>query len=282
MWQPLAFVLTLLCVLPTVSMAREIPNIDAINRETRIVADVIKSSLRSEIDGQVRVTSVSGEYLAKQGVLISVRLNAPWLTIADGDSAIEINGHINLDEIPSMVENILADLQIEVSPYEPEALDELRNLREEQRELRSDQRKLRTKLRERRRALVRATEDDDREDVQVKIDDLERELLAVDAQYNALAKDIDIQYKELRDYRGGYKEPSEEISDTNYPLLMAKAACDYGSTLKSLSSENYLTFAVRRDENADFYAFKMDHIHSCNGGDMKVEKLLELAFQYSS
>lgn len=266
--------------LPGHALAREITDLDAIQREARIVADVMKAALRSELTDGVRVTSVHAEYLARQGVLVSVRLNAPWLTINDNDSSIAIAGEINLDEIPSMVENILADLQIEVSPYEPEALEALRALRSEQRELRLEQRGIRAKLREKRRALVRAEDDGDREDVQEDIADLERELLAVDAQYDALAKDIDIQYQELRDYRSGAREPAPQPK-ADFDALIARSACDYGATLKSLGADNFLTIALRRDGHNEYYAFKMDHVFSCSRGDMRTERLLDLAYRYA-
>ena len=63
--------------LPGHASARETAELDAIQREARIVADVMKAALRSELSDGVRVTSVNAEYLAQQGVLVSVRLNAP-------------------------------------------------------------------------------------------------------------------------------------------------------------------------------------------------------------
>lgn len=272
--------LSSLC-LPSISIARTIDNIDNILRETRIVADVINSALRNEMKDGVRVSNVTAQYLAKQGVLVAVRLNAPWLTINDSDTSININTQINLEEIPTMVENILNDLEIEVSPFEPEALEALRSLRTEQRELREEQRHIRAKLRENRRRMVRAKEDDEREEVKEEIKDLERELAAVGAQYDALAKDIDRQYQELRDYRGGHREPPQpKVNKEDYDEMIAQVACDYGSTLKSLSSENYLTIALHRDTTTNYYAFKMDHIYSCGRNDMRAERLLELAYRY--
>lgn len=256
-------------------------NIEAIQREARIVADVMKSALRNELRDDVRVTSVSAEYLAKQGVMISVKLNAPWLTINDGENAIEFNSQIRLEEIPSMVESILSDLQIDITPYEPEALEELRALRKEQRELRLEQRDIRSKLRSKRRALVRADDEDDRDDVNEDIAELEQDLGGVDAQYDALAKDIDNQYQELRDYRGGPSTPRIPSPPKDMNVLISRTACDYGGTLKTLSSEDFLTVALRRDETTQYYAFKMDHVYSCSRGDMQAERLLELSYSYS-
>jgi hypothetical protein len=265
---------------------RTVDNLDDINRETRIVADVMKSALRSELSSGIRVTSVTAEYLAKQGVLISVRLNANWLTINDGSSGIEINGQINLEGIPNMVEKILNDLQIDLSPYEPESLETLRDLRSEQRELRSEQRNIRAQLRSLRRELVRADNDEAQRRVQNQIDGLERELVAADAQYDALAEEIDVQYKDLRDYRDGIeaaKPPQTPATQpTDIDALVARSVCDYGGTLKSLGSEDYLTVALRRDNNARYMVFKMDYVDSCSRGDMRAERLQELAYVYDS
>ena len=270
--------------LPTIATAREIDNLAEITREARIVADVMKSALRNELSNGIRVTSVSAEYLAKQGVLISVRLNAPWLTINNGDAAIAINGQINLEEIPSMVENILSDLQIDLSPYEPESLETLRELRAEQRDLRLEQRDIRAQLRTLRRELVRADESSERQKVQRQIENLERELVAVDTQYDALAKDIDIQYKSLRDYRDRVDTPESPnppaTQSIDIDALVARTVCDYGATLKSLGSEDYLTVALRRENSTRYFAFKMDYVDSCGRGDMRAERLQERAYTY--
>jgi chromosome segregation ATPase len=269
------------CLSAAAVNAREIGNIDEIQREARIVADIMQSALRNELRDGVRVTTVTSEYLARQGVLISVKLNAPWLVINEGDSAIEINGQLTLEEIPSMVQNILSELQIDVMHYEPEALGALREMREEQRQLRTEQRELRANLRQERRELVRA-DDDHKDQTQERIDALERELEALEAQSDALSADIDRQYEELRDYRGGSSSPSsrETRSSTDVDSVIAQTVCDYAATLKSLKSENFLTVAVRGNDSNSYFAFEMDHVRRCNRGDMRTDRLLELAYRY--
>ncbi|XOV84774.1 MAG: hypothetical protein ACFHXK_06550 [bacterium] len=276
----------LMLLMAVTGSARDIENLADIHREAKIVADVMKSALRSELSGGLRVTSVSAEYLAKQGVLVSVRLNAPWLTITDTDAAIQINGQINLEEIPSMVENILSDLKIDLSPYEPESLETLRELRAEQRDLRLEQRDIRAQLRTLRRELVRADNSEEQRTIQRQIDNLERELAAVDTQYDALAKDIDLQYKSLRDYRERVDTPQPpdppSAASPDIDALIARTVCDYGATLKSLGSEDYLTVALRRDNSTRYFAFKMDFVDSCGRGDMRFERLQERAYIYDS
>ncbi len=267
---------------PAASLAREPENLEAIQREARIVADVMRSAMRGELK-DVRVTSVSAEYLPRQGVLVSVKMNAPWLQIDNNDATIQINGNnIDLEQIPSMVENILADLQIDVTPYEPEALTELRALRAEQRALRLEQRQIRSELRRQRRELVRIDDRAERQDAEDRIAELERELTAVDEQYDMLSADIDQQYDDIKDYRESTSPPPPPAppGDSPWDQLVARNACDYGATLKTLSSENYLTIAMRQGDTNEYYAFKMDHVYDCSRGDMSSERLLELAYQY--
>ncbi len=265
----------------THAFAREPDDLEDIQRELRIVSDVFKSALRDELRDDMRVTSVDAQYLAQQGVLLSVTVNTPYMNIGhDGSRSFEIDGRrISIPQIPSMVEDILQDLQIDITPYEPEALEELRDLRSEQRELRLEQREIRSDLRSKRRDLVRAEDRDKRENIQEDIDDLERELTAIDAQYDALAADIDGQYQRLRDYRDGYSHPeSEEAPEID--TLIARTVCDYGGTLKSLKEENYLTVALQRGQSNRYYAFRMNHVDSCSNGNMKAERLLELGYLY--
>ena len=278
----LVLIPALALLMPAASLAREPDNLAEIQREARIVADVMRSAMRGELK-DVRVTSVNAEYLPRQGVLVSVKMNAPWLQIDNNDATIQINGNnIDLEQIPSMVENILADLQIDVTPYEPEALTELRALRAEQRALRLEQRQIRSELRRLRRELVRIDDRSARSDMEDRIEVLERELAGVDKQYEMLSADIDQQYDDIKDYRQSTSPPPPPATpgDSPWDELVARAACDYGATLKTLSSENYLTIAMRQSDSSDYFAFKMDHVYSCSRGDMSSDRLLELAYQY--
>lgn len=276
----LAVVVILLAGTPP-AQARTPDNLDQIQRETRIIADVLRSSLRNELRKQMRITSVAAQFLPRQGVLVSINMNAPWLRINDGENAIEINGDVTLSEIPAMVENILSDLHIDVDNYEPDAVAEVRELRAEQREVRQQQRDLRKSLREQRRELVRADDSDQRREIEQKISKLERELSASQVQYDSLAQDIEIQYQELKDLRGGSSKPKPAF-DNDWDQLMARNACDYGPTLKGLRSDNYLTLALRRNDTTHYYTYLMEHINDCDKGKLRTDRLAELAYRYSN
>ncbi|MEM7099532.1 MAG: hypothetical protein AAF541_14805 [Pseudomonadota bacterium] len=280
--QTLVKALVLLTAMASHAIAKSPNNLEDIQRETRIVADVMKSALRDELREGMRVTDVEYHYLARQGVLVSINVNAPWITInKQGDASFDFDRSISIPEIPSMVENILQDLQINIAPYEPETLEELRDLRDEQRELRLEQRKIRANLRATRRSLVRADDNESRVDLDEDIAQLEVDLAEVDAQYESLSAEIDSQYQRLRDYRDGFTPPKPPAAP-DLDGLVARTACDYGATLKTLRGSEYLTIAIKRGEANQYYSFLMEHINACSRRDMKPERLLELAYQYQS
>lgn len=273
----------------TETQAREPNKLDDIQRETRIVADVMRAALRDQLRGELRLTDVEAQYLARQGVLITVSLNTPWLKISDnGESSFEIHGDIRLPEIPAMVENILHELEIKVAPYEPEALQELRDLRAEQRALRMEGRGIRAQLRDRRRALVRVREEDDdrKEEVQQEIAQLEKQLSVVDQQYDEMTGEIEQHYQHLKEPASNTASAPEPPEPPVLPVVVedviANTACDYGGTLKSLSSDEYLTMSVKRGKQTSYFAFRMDHVYQCSNRNMKPSRLLELAYQYES
>ena len=248
----------------------------------------MQGALQQELRRNIRVTTVAAEYLPRQGVLLSITLNTPWLRYDDqGDPTIEFHGNISLPEIPAMVSNILQDLQINVAPYEPEALEELRDLREEQRELRMESREKRSALRATRRALVRSEDRDDKAELEAEIQVLEQELALLDQQYDTLAQDIEMHYQELRENPVAppapqpARNPTPDAKEDNLEEILAQAVCDYGATLKHVDSDEYLTLAVRRGRQSEYFAFEMAEVVRCNRSSINPGKLLQEAYRYT-
>ncbi len=269
----------LLLAASTTTGARTPDNLADVEREARIVADVVRSALRNEAGDQLRISRVEPQFLAEQGVLLTVEVNTPWRGQYDYGQGWNFNERFSIPEIPSMVENILKDLQINVAPYEPEALEELRELRNEQRDLRREQRDIRADLRKERRALAKADDADDRADAEHKISRLESELAELDKQYQELSAAIDGQYQRLRNYRDGYPEANSEQPPALDPLI-ARTACDYGGTLKSLADDEFLTIALRRGQTTTYYAFRMVHVRRCSERNMDPDEMLRQGYAY--
>ena len=259
---------------------RTVDNLDPIVREMEIAKDVFRSSILNSVSEELRIASVEAQYLAKQGVLISINVVRPWFSVNKSGQHITIDADFgNLAEIPEVVQKIFADLDISVPRYNPEELEELRELREEQRGLRKEERELRAKTRVKRREMVRADDTDEREDIAEDINDLERELKGVEAQIDAVNSDLDAQYQRLSEVRTKSSIPNTQL---NMDVAVAETACNYGSTFKTLGPQQFLTVAVNQRDQTRYFVFKMEHIGACRRGDIDPGQLLDRSYVYET
>ena len=260
--------------------ARTVDNLDPIVREMEIAKDVFRSSMHNSVSDDVRISSVEAQYLARQGVLISINVVRPWFKVNKRGQHITFESDFPyLTEIPEVVQKILSELNISVPPYDPEELDELRELRAEQRDLHKEERELRAKTRVKRRELVRADDADKRDDITQDINDLEREMRAVQAQLDALNADLDGQYQRLSEARS---RPSSPNTQLEIDVAVAETACNYGSTFKTLGSQQFLTVAVNQRNLTKYFVFKMEHIGDCQRGDIDPGELLDRSYVYET
>ncbi len=273
-----AIALTAIALQADARSAEEWPDI---RREINVTEDVLAATLREELANDNHVSSVEGIYLPRQGVLFNVQLSAPWFSIdtEENGTDVHINADLNLEEIPRMVHDILAELQIAVAPYAPEELAELKALREEQRELRREQRDLRSNLRKLRREQVRERDESAREDIREQIAELEVELEAAEAGSEALAQDIEEQYEKLKEAPRASERQRSDAPDVN--LAVTRAVCTAAPTLQSVQNEQYVTVALRQSGSMTYITYRMEHVKSCQRRDIDAEKLLDRAWMYT-
>ncbi|MEM7079109.1 MAG: hypothetical protein AAF513_10820 [Pseudomonadota bacterium] len=274
----------LTCAASTALQAKAPEDYQSIQREARILADILRSSMRGEVGAGVRLSRVESRYLAEQGVLINIHLNVPWISInAQGEHEFSMSRRVSIPEIPSMVEEILSDLKIDISPYQPEALANLRDLRSEQRQLRLRQREIRAQLREQRRIAVRYEDDATRDEARATIARLEQDLERIDGEYENLSGEIEAQYQSLRDKPA--KAPTPPGAPPAPPpldSLVARAVCEYGATLRTLPDDQYLTIALARERTEEYFAFRMKDVKACSEKGYRAEVLLDMGYRYES
>jgi hypothetical protein len=263
-----------------VSQARPVNELEPIVRELRIAEDIFRSAMANSIGGPAKIINVKTQFLARQGVLVSMKVVVPWIDVSEFTRrSIDIGTDIqSLHDIPLMVHEILAELDIAVTPYDPDELEALRELRAEQRKLRNEQRDLRSKLRDARRKRNRAEDEDDIDDLDDEIADLDHELNGLEDEYQLLDDDIDDQYQRLQDLRSNYSNRS--LSEANLSQAVGETACNYGGTFKTLGSQQYLTVALELTNSTKYYVFKMEHIATCRRGEIDSAKLLERSYLY--
>ena len=253
------------------AQAKEPNDLDQIKREIKIAEDVIEAALRAKLEDVFRVSDVEANYLANQGVLVNVTLTNRSVT-----HDIEITG---LDQIPTVVQNILNKVQIEIEPYEPEELAELRELREEQRQIRNQQRNVRRDLRSMRSQLSRANSDDT-DEIEDEIARLADELANLEHDYAILETDIDHQYERVREARRMPEVEPASPEFTDVADAISRVACDYGATLRSLRNDENLSFIVNERRFDTVLVYRQRDIIDCQRETIQASQLRERAFVY--
>ena len=262
-------------------MAREVEQLEQINRDMDVIENIFTSVMREAAKDRVRIRNVRSDYLAGQGVLVTMDVSASWIYVNRFNNDISIDADIrSLSEIPEMVQDILAELRIAITPYEPEELEELRELRTLQREARTQRRKVARSLYEQRRQLVRTTDADDQEAIQERIDELKDELEVLSGQEAVIDNSIDEQHERLRELSRRYKDRQLEAT-TNLAETVAEAVCAYGSTFSFLSPDQFVTVALNKANEIEYFTFRMDNVRTCQRGDINDETLLARAYVYT-
>jgi len=272
--------LLLVCVLmPALPAwaARDVPELKQMLTELDIAREIFRSAMTHAVGDRLRVTGVNAEYLPQQGALVSMSVVQPWIDVdAFTDRSIDLGREVEtLEDVPELVYEIMTELNIAIAPYDPELLEELRELREEQKVVRSAQRNLRATLRDTRRAKNRA--EDNAPELDEHIIELEAELEALVEDYEALTAEIDDLYAVLQER---HQDPALQASAATIDDAVAQSACNYGDTFKSLGSQEFLNLAIRLKEATRYYTFRMEMIHECRRGDITPERLLESSWQY--
>lgn len=258
---------TISLTLTVAAASNQPPALEALRHEMNVAREVIPTALANTAQ-RVRVVDAEAIYLAGQGVLIDMDMvRRPASRVGD----FEVTA---IEQIPHVVQEIVANVQLAIAPYEPEDLAELRELREEQREVRNQQRELRRALRR-----LRAEQARNPDHVAQTIGEREAELRALDGEYQALERDIDEQYEQLRTLRQS-DVPAELPATHDLTDAIGTVACDYGGTLKSLPDDEHLTLRLRRGRESAFYVFRKEDLVACRRESIAAPELLSRAAIY--
>ena len=254
-------------------------------KELRIMSKIFETSISEQSSKTNPIygsKKAQATYLAKQGMVFTFNFGRNSFTSSeDWEQFGEGIGQF-VGVIASEVSNALAD--IPSPPDAPEApsfdnyedqleayqerLQALESMREQQREQREEVRELQREIRSLERQSTR--ERDDKKELEEVKEKLETKLKVLDKKMGDYKESMRI-YREKRDQK--YTQSTKLKSDTIISTL-----CDYGSTLRSLSSNEHVTLIFTN------YANSKDQIHVFNSTDIKRcdsrEKLLRKAISY--
>ncbi len=278
--------LALAAAMTVASAHAEAPaHLDALQQELRVAEDVIEAALDNVPD--LRVSGVEADYLAGQGVLISLSVGTGWPGSGYGRRVVKIIRDEDIHvPIPEMVHEILADLDLELPSFEhrPVDLAPLRELRQEQRALRNQQRKVRNRIWAVR---LETASGSDEEDGARTVAALEEEMQRLEAEEDALESRIDAEYDQLASTREIEEvvevEPagaSDEPPAPDVDAALAGVLCDYGATLKSLPRDEHLSLRVRGGSRDAFHVFRFEDVLACQKGALTAEELVGKGTRY--
>ena len=273
-WTLLLALALSLSALPT--PAREVNNLDPISRELKVARDVFRSAMKNSLPDRIRVSNVRAQFLARQGVLVSMDIAVPWFDV-DGfaNRSVELSNDVeSVHDLPELVNEILAELNVAMDQYPPEELTQLRALQAEQRGIRRTRSDLRGTLRSLRRALDGA---DDTDSLDLEIAEIESEIEALSDDHDQLDQEIDAENERISELS---EESRLALSSVDIDEAVAETVCGYGATFKSLGSQQYLSIAVSRTDTVRYYVFLMEHVHDCRRGETTPARLLTRSYHY--
>ena len=282
---PWAALLCALAAAATTGPAHATPpaHLDALQQEMAVAEDVFRAALGNAPG--VRVWDVEADYLAAQGVLLSMAVRKGWFGAGRARLVKIIRDEEIGVPIPDMVHEILADLDIPGLARRAPGFEVLNELREQQRALRNQQRKVRHRIWQTRLDIATGEHEQESEDT---VAALEAEIERLDAEHEALESRIDAEYQRLSagDTGGGQVETpagqdaTDPVPDADLEALLLQAVCDYGGTLKSLPEDEHLSLRVRESTRDVFYVFRFEDVVDCQRGSTTPAKLLEAGVSY--
>lgn len=244
-------------------------------RELRIGGDVLRSALADALPEDLRLVDVEAGYLADQGVLVIVDLARPWYRL-DG-TELEVDPEVlDLEHMPQMVQDILAELDVGLSRRQVGELAELRDIRDAQRSVRAEQRDLRARLRELGRDRLRS-EGAAVVRLDTQIADLQARLAAAAAQQRRLEDDAG---SVRRAFEAPLAGNGTQNAAADLDMAVAQTICGYGATFQSLEDGQRLNVVVRRGETSRYYVFAMAQVRGCREGAIDAAALVAASLRY--
>jgi len=218
---------------------------------------------------QTRVGTIESEYLAQQGILVSLHLRRKP----------------SVQDLPNALFTMMAQtgetrLPIPFASLPPDELAALKTLADELDETRGKHRELsedwHVELRD-------ASESGNPED----IGPIEREISALNVRERELQTDINAEIQRLRSL---LVQPIKESSGDDVDGALIQAVCDY-AMLKSLPDDEHLTLRVGQDtaprdgwrpgRQWTYYVLTKQDVVECRRGSIDAEALRERAYVYS-
>lgn len=260
-------------------------------KELRIMSKIFDTSLseakqtnnRRQFPGSRKTEAV---YLAKQGMVFSFSFSQSGFSGEDwqafGEGIGQLVGSISAEIAQSFGDGNFVAPTAPVAPSAPRAdgdwevnMEAYETYQEAMEDLRDEQRDKREEVRDIQRSIRDIERQARREEVDSK--ELEKTKKKLEEKMKVLSKKM----KQYENVRKEYEEKRKEkykINNQKQSDLITSTLCDYGTTLRSLKSNEHITLIFKKFENGK------DQVHVFNYSDVKncsdKNKLLKKAVSY--
>ncbi|KTF15258.1 hypothetical protein [Pseudoalteromonas sp. H105] len=281
------------------SLAKAPEELSAIVREVSIMENILSTALKQDTDNKVR--AINANYFAKQGVVFELDITAGnrWHAIFSGAPEAPLPpmpdidfSDVNIEFLSDQVE-IISEHAVESSrdayhhamEVMREGAEKVRDIAEQERDV---SREIRDLERE-KRDLEFATRHDNSAEVKELVsrkNSLEKEIKALEKQQTKLTKE----QKKARQAISAKHAQREKQKVAEQEQLLEKISqsisltlCDYGSGLRSLPNDEYVSFVLdglgQKDKNL-IKIFNKGDIKKCVIGETKASELALKAISY--
>lgn len=271
------------------------PDYSRIKKDINVMVGIVKSSFDHNEDCDRCRVSISGHYLADQGVVFDVTPASSHATLAFGDEHAVFSGDIMPPPIPELVGDIIADVRMSFGgddwegDWEDWGFSDNQALAELAREARDNMRESRHELRELSRAMreleLRAihADEDERRTLDAQRDEIESQIAEVERKHKELEQTMEGHLEQKREAREARVAKAKEKRAERFRAMedvVLNTFCDYSSSMRSIPRGEKISIIVHQDREAsNIYVFEQDKLQDCDSRKSNVrEHALSYAF----
>lgn len=273
-------------LLASATTANAAPDIERIHKDVMVMSNTIELAFKQDESCNHCDPKIEASYLAKQGAVFTIRANS-WRSFHIGQESDDFSfvippietTEVRRVEIKQMVGDILDGVGIVMDEVgsqiefiaDMEDGDSIIRIDSETRrglrELNRERREIEYRRREHEIELIHADEDE-RKDLEKRIQVLEEEITALESRQVKLSKTYEAEKKVREAARQAKRQKAKNEADAQLALIegiVLRSLCDYGATLKNIPDDEHVSvvFEQKNDARQRIVVMEIDDISSC-------------------
>ncbi len=262
---------------------------ERLKKDINVMMSIVRSAFETAEDCDQCSVSITGHYLADQGVVfdVSAKTNQRFFAI-DAYNDLEIHTEGLATAIPEFVSEILADVEISLEGSSSNGefttatiisdgnwADLSEEVRESLREARIEMRELSREMRELQIEAIHAQEDAERKEIEVREKALASEMASLTARKDTLTEDVTVMIRkrqEERDARIARRNEERQARFSKIEKVVLDSFCDYSRTIRSLPKGERISIIMKQEDASKIYVLEQDDIENCDSAETDLRK----------